>query len=121
MGRCQADLHFDMACGYVGDFAVQGDKDFGFVAVVVNYDVVAGGAIAVESTAHDPFVEAFEPSQPAPVVEFDKGGVDEVAHGRFPAQGYAAIGAFPYSHAARGDDEYGECPVVDFNEVNPVL
>ena len=121
MGRCQVDLHFDMACGYVGDFAVQGDKDFGFVAVVVDYDVVAGGAIAVEATAHDPFVKAFEPSQAAPVVEFDKGRVDEVAHGRFPAEGYAAISAFPDAHAACGDDEYRECAVVDFNEVNPVL
>lgn len=121
MGRCQVDLHFDMARGYVGDFAVQGDKDFGFVAVVVDYDVVAGCAIAVEATAHDPFVKAFEPAQAAPVVEFDKGRVDEVAHGRFPAQGYAAISAFPYSHAARGDDEYRECPVVDFNEINAVL
>ena len=121
MGRCQVDLHFDMARGYVGDFAVQGDKDFGFVAVVVDYDVVAGCAIAVEATAHDPFVKAFEPSQAAPVVEFNEGRVDEVAHGRFPAEGYAAISAFPYSHAARGDDEYGECAVVDFNEVDPVL
>ena len=121
MGRCQVDLYFDIARGYVGDFAVQGHKDFGFVAVVVDYDVVAGGAIAVEATAHNPFVKAFEPTQAAPVIEFDEGRVDEVAHGRFPAEEYAAIRAFPYSHAARGDDEYGECPVVDFYEVNPVL
>ena len=121
MGRCQVDLHFDIARGYVGDFAVQGDKDFGFVAVVVDYDVVAGRAIAVEATAHDPFVKAFEPSQAAPVVEFDKGRVDEVAHGRFPAEEYAAITAFPDAHAARGYDEYGECAVVEFYEVDPVL
>lgn len=108
MGRCQGDLYFDIACGYVGDFAVQGNKDFGFVAVVVDDDVVAGCPIAVETTAHDPFVKAFEPSQAAPVVEFDEGRVDEVAHGRFPAQGYAAITAFPDAHAARGHDEYRE-------------
>lgn len=121
MGRRQVDLHFDIARGYVGDFAVQGDKDFGFVAVVVDYDVVAGCAIAVEATAHDPFVKAFEPSQAAPVVEVDECRVDEVAHGGFPAEGDTAISAFPYSHAARGDDEYRECPVVDFYEVNSVL
>lgn len=120
-GRCQVDLYFDIARGYVGDFAVQGDKDFGFVAVVVDYDIFAGGAIAVEATAHDPFVEAFEPSQATPVVEFDEGRVDEVAHGRFPAEGDTAIRAFPYSHAARGNDEYRECPVVEFYEINPVL